>query len=144
MATPSFGTTSQTPTSLNHKSLAKSSARILEKAREMEITRRRFLLSLGTSAQAFRMQAAASLQSPLSRFEFAEPHMGTMMKIVLYTSDQTAAANSSRAAFDRIAALDHIMSDYDEGSELMQLCRAAGGPPETVSEDLWRVMAAAQ
>ena len=70
--------------------------------------------------------------------------MGAMMKIVLYASDQTAASAASRAAFDRIAALDHIMSDYDAGSELMQLCRAAGGPPESISEDLWRVMAAAQ
>jgi len=69
--------------------------------------------------------------------------MGTMMKIALYARDQTTASAASRAAFDRIAALDHIMSDYDDGSELMQLCRAAGGPPVTASEDLWRVMAAA-
>jgi len=111
----------------------------------MEITRRKFLISLGAVAEGFRTRpTAASVETSLSRFEFTEPHMGTMMKIVLYASDQAAATAASRAAFDGIAALDHIMSDYDAGSELMQLCRAAGGPPVTVSADLWRVMAAAQ
>jgi len=111
----------------------------------MEITRRRFLISVGAVARGFPDRAvAASIHSPPSRFEFTEPHMGTMMKIVLYAPDQTAATAASRAAFDRIGALDHIMSDYDAESELMQLCRAAGGPPVSISQDLWRVMAAAQ
>ena len=70
--------------------------------------------------------------------------MGTIFKIVLYASDQAAAAAASRAAFDRIAALDHIMSDYDETSELMRLCRAAGSPAVEISTDLCRVIAAAQ
>ena len=70
--------------------------------------------------------------------------MGTMFKIVLYAPDETTAATASRAAFDRIAALDHIMSDYDASSELMQLCRAAGGPAVSISEDLCRVMTSAQ
>jgi FAD:protein FMN transferase len=111
----------------------------------MKITRRHFLMSAGTLVAAGRTRSAtAVLQSPLSRFEFAEPHMGTMMKIVLYASDKAAATTASRAAFDRIAALDHIMSDYDESSELMQLCRGAGGPPVSISADLCRVMAAAE
>ncbi len=70
--------------------------------------------------------------------------MGTLVKIVLYAPDEPSATAASRAAFDRIAALDHIMSDYDADSELMQLCRFAGGPALSISEDLWRVMAAAQ
>jgi thiamine biosynthesis lipoprotein len=36
------------------------------------------------------------------------------------------------------------MSDYKPTSELMQLCARAGGPPVAVSEDLFRVLAAAQ
>jgi thiamine biosynthesis lipoprotein len=70
--------------------------------------------------------------------------MGTMFRIVLYAPDENSAATASRAAFARIAALDHIMSDYDDSSELMQLCRAAGGPAVEASEDLYRVIAAAQ
>jgi thiamine biosynthesis lipoprotein len=116
-----------------------------KKVGQMKITRRHFLTSLGALAQGFYTKvAAASARSLLSRFEFSEPHMGTMIKIVLYAPDHGGATAASRAAFDRIAALDHIMSDYDDGSELMQLCRAAGGPPLSISQDLWRVMATAQ
>ena len=49
--------------------------------------------------------------------------MGTIFRIVLYAPDPAAAAKASRAAFDRIQALDNIMSDYKPGSELRQLCR---------------------
>ena len=70
--------------------------------------------------------------------------MGTIIRIVLYAPDATAADKASRAAFDRVAALDNAMSDYNPDSELMRLCRAAGGPPVKVSEDLFQVLAAAQ
>lgn len=66
--------------------------------------------------------------------------MGTRFRIVLYAPDASAARRAARAAFDRIAKLDDIMSDYRANSELMSLCRAAGGPPVKVSEDLFRVL----
>jgi len=78
------------------------------------------------------------------RFTFSEAHMGTIFRIVLYAPDGTAAQKASRATFERITALEDTMSDYKPDSELMQLCRAAGGPPVKVSEDLFRVLAAAQ
>ena len=78
------------------------------------------------------------------RFTFSEAHMGTMFRIVLYAPDATTAEKASRAAFDRIAALDNTMSDYKPDSELMRLSRGAGGPPAKVSEDLFQVLAAAQ
>ena len=55
--------------------------------------------------------------------------MGSEFKIVLYTNDDATARRASRAAFDRIAALDAALSDYDPESELMRLCDRAGGPP---------------
>src|SRR3954470_21407717 len=48
----------------------------------------------------------------LSRFEFVETHMGCAFKIVLYSKDAPAARSASRAAFDRIGALDATLSDY--------------------------------
>jgi thiamine biosynthesis lipoprotein len=80
----------------------------------------------------------------LTRFEFSEIHMGTRFRIVLYARDQPAARRASRAAFSRIRALDNTMTDYQPGSELMQLSHRAGGPPVKVSKDLFRVLAAAQ
>jgi thiamine biosynthesis lipoprotein len=70
--------------------------------------------------------------------------MGTVFKIVLYASEKSTANRATEAAFYRIAALDHIMSDYEPSSELMQLCQQAGGHPVKVSDDLYRVLNAAQ
>src|SRR5579863_7220506 len=113
-------------------SRAGSSARMRKVS--MRLTRRHFLITAGSLASgSLALEARAR---SLLRFEFRELHMGTIFKIVLYAPDQPSASAGSRAAFDRIAALDHIMSDYDESSELMQLCRAAGGPAISISDDL--------
>ncbi len=80
----------------------------------------------------------------LIRYEFSQAHMGTLFRIVLYAPDAATASTASNAAFDRIAKLDDTMSDYRPSSELRSLCRAAGGPPVRVSEDLYRVLAASQ
>jgi thiamine biosynthesis lipoprotein len=76
----------------------------------------------------------------LSRFEFVETHMGCAFKIVLYSTDAPAARSASRAAFDRIAALDNVLSDYQAESELSRLGLKAGGGPVPVSADLFDVL----
>src|SRR5437870_3154945 len=93
------------------------------------------LCALGL-AVATSVASAESLQ----RFTFTEPHMGTRFKLVLYAADEATATKAAKAAFARVAALDHIMSDYKPASELMQLCQKAGGEPVPVSEDLFRVL----
>lgn len=80
----------------------------------------------------------------LARFTYTEPHMGTRFKIILYAPDEAAANRAAKAAFERIATLDSIMSDYRPTSELMQLCKKAGGDPVRVSEDLWHVLGRSQ
>lgn len=82
---------------------------------------------------------AGPVASP-ARWEFAESHMGSEFKIVLYSPDGSAARRASRAAFDRIAALDAALSDYQPDSELMRLCDRAGGPPVVVGDDLWTIL----
>ena len=80
----------------------------------------------------------------LTRFAFTEPHMGTTFRITLYASDRATADRAARAAFERIAALDAMMSDYKPDSELMRLCHKAGGEPVRVSEELFFVLSKAQ
>ena len=70
--------------------------------------------------------------------------MGTLVKITVYTSDESSAAKAFRAAFDRIADLDRILSDYKPDSELNQLTAKAVGHPAHVSKDLLTVLAASQ
>ncbi len=78
------------------------------------------------------------------RFEFTEPHMGTAFTLVLYSPDEALARRASRAAFERIRALDAALTDYDPASELMRLCDHAGGPPVAASPDLFAVMSRAK
>src|SRR5579872_3183618 len=77
------------------------------------------------------------------RFEYTEPHMGTQFQIIVYAADKDTADKAARAAFDRIAELDAIMSDYKDSSELMKLCAKAGGDPVPVSDDLFFVLSKA-
>jgi thiamine biosynthesis lipoprotein len=70
--------------------------------------------------------------------------MGTRFKIILYARNKELAVRAANAAFERVAELDGIMSDYRETSELMRLCHRAGGGPVSVSADLFRVLERAQ
>ena len=76
----------------------------------------------------------------LSRFEFNEPHMGTLFSITLYAPDADAATVAAEAAFRRVAKLDRMMTDYDPKSELMQLCRRPVGEPTQVSPELFEII----
>lgn len=80
----------------------------------------------------------------LSRFEFAEVHMGTQFKIILYAKDERLARRAAQAAFQRIARLDAIMSDYNEASELSRLCHNTPHKPVRISDDLFHILAISQ
>jgi thiamine biosynthesis lipoprotein len=83
-------------------------------------------------------------RTDLQRFEAVEPHMGTLVRITLYAAGEPAATAAFRAAFDRIRALDRILSDYQPDSELNRLTTTAVRRPVGVSEDLFAVLAASQ
>ena len=80
----------------------------------------------------------------LNRFEFKQPHMGTLFTITLYAPDEAKARAATDAAFAKIGALDRMMTDYDPESELMQLCRRPVGEPAQVSEELFEVLEKSQ
>lgn len=89
---------------------------------------------------AHRVETGAELR----RFEFQQPHMGTLFTIKLYARDRASALTGAEAAFARIAALDRMMTDYDPESELMQLCRRPVGEPTRVSEELFYILQESQ
>jgi thiamine biosynthesis lipoprotein len=80
----------------------------------------------------------------LQRYEFQQPHMGTMFSITLYAPDEMKAREASDAAFTKVSDLDRTMSDYDPESELMQLCRKPFGQPVRVSAELFDVLQKSQ
>jgi len=97
-----------------------------------------WLLGVGVSG-------AAAGQPDLERFQFTRTEMAVPVKIVLYAPDDAAASRAADVAFSRIRQLNGILSDYDPDSELRRLGSAAAeGKAVPVSEDLWRVLSAAQ
>lgn len=88
----------------------------------------------------------SSADLALERFAYEQPQMGVPFRIVLYASNETQAAAAARAAFDRIAELNSIMSDYETDSELSELSRSSeeGSPEVPLSADLWNVLSRAQ
>lgn len=74
------------------------------------------------------------------RFEYSEAAMGVRARIVLYAEDEASARLAAESAFNRIARLEDVMSDYRQDSELMRLCRQSGGPPVRVSRELFYIL----
>jgi thiamine biosynthesis lipoprotein len=87
-----------------------------------------------------QQEPARQEEERLVRFEFEETHMASPFKIVLYSTDQATARRASREAFNRIAELDRILSDYDPESELSKLSGTAGKRPVQVSDQLFDVL----
>ena len=83
--------------------------------------------------------------APLQRFEFEQAQMGLPFHLSLYAESETQAEAAARAAFARVAELNHVFSDYEDDSELTLLSRTSGsGRAVPVSEELWRLLNVAQ
>ena len=57
--------------------------------------------------------------------------MGTLFRIKLYAENENSAQRAFRAAFDRIAELDSILSDYQPQSELSAITDEGRRPSGT-------------
>lgn len=79
-------------------------------------------------------------RADLCRYEYTHIIMGVEARIVLYSENERTASRAARAAFDRMNDLDAVLSDYRRESELMRVCRASGGPPIHVSDDLFGIL----
>lgn len=93
-------------------------------------------LEVGAESTAKRTPVPAELY----RFEYKQVHMGVQARLVLFARDSSTAERGARSAFDRIAELDAVMSDYRLDSELMHLVNRSGEGPVPVSGDLFHVL----
>lgn len=96
---------------------------------------------MGVSCAFALAPARAGGQLPRP-FEFTQVHMGLPVRILLHASDEGRAQAAATAAFERIAALDRMMSDYRPDSELRRL-EGASRHWTPVSPDLLEVLTAA-
>jgi thiamine biosynthesis lipoprotein len=71
--------------------------------------------------------------------------MAVPWKITVYARDHEAGAAAVAAALAEVERLEKVLSDYDPESELTRLSAQAPMPePVAVSDDLWRVLVAAE
>ncbi len=81
----------------------------------------------------------------LQKFVYEKAEMGLPFRVSLYAADPATAKAAADAAFERIAFLNTVFSDYEPDSELSRLSRSAGrGQPVPVSATLWKVLVRAQ
>lgn len=81
----------------------------------------------------------------LTRYSFERAAMGVPFRLTFYATDQALAQSASDAAFDHVATLNSILSDYEPESELSRLSRTAGsGKTIPVSQALWQVLESSQ
>ena len=96
---------------------------------------------MGTLVVGLIWMSSWALAQSQERFTFAEPHLGTIVEITLYASEDTVANDAAKAAFRRVKELDQIFSDYKTDSETMRLCESAGsGRAVKVSPELFHVI----
>ena len=94
----------------------------------------------GCAPRANEPRAKAALE----RHEYVQGLMGVQVRLVMYTTDEETAKTAAKSAFERVAELEGVMSDYQRDSELMQLCDKAGDGPVRVSPELFDILEYAQ
>lgn len=93
----------------------------------------------------FFMPPAISAElAELKKYHFSEAHLGTDVHLVFYSDRPEQAESLAQRCFQRVQALDAVLSDYQPYSELSQLCRKPIGKAHPVSKDLFAVIARAQ
>lgn len=104
---------------------------------------RRWLIILLSLFGAVMLPGLAGCSPTLSRHEFTRVAMGVRTRVVVYAPSEARAETAAAAAFDRIAAIEEIMSDYRPRSELSRLGETSGFAVE-VSEELFEILGEAQ
>lgn len=89
------------------------------------------------------LASAAFGEETLQRFVYEKAEMGLPFRITLYAADEAKAQAAANAAFERIAQLNSVLSDYDPESEISRLSRTYN-QDVALSTDLWNVLERAQ
>lgn len=70
--------------------------------------------------------------------------MGVEVRILGWAEDEEAARRAACRAFERIAAIEDVASDWRASSEVSRLCAGAVGVDVPVSDDLFEMLACAR
>lgn len=83
----------------------------------------------------------AQVHGQENRYEFEKGLMGSPFRIIVYSASDSLAQQAARVGFSRIEALNEILSDYRDGSEINRLSAQSGTKKWVrVSDDLYKVL----
>ena len=112
--------------------------------RERSKAVRKTALQVAAATLMLAMFFAASVVHA-ERHEYSRPLMGMAFRIIVHSEDEAKTKRAAKAAFDRVAVLNQIMSDYEPESELSKLSNLAGsGKAAKISDELCSVLDRAQ
>jgi thiamine biosynthesis lipoprotein len=109
----------------------------------------RFFLPTGLLVAATLLAPAGAGSSPaasgdLVRYESYLEAMGGVYTVVVYGTDRSKLEAAVNAAFEEIARLDQLLSNYKPTSEWSEVNRMASARPVRVPDELYRLLAACQ
>ena len=84
--------------------------------------------------------SAVSDQRTRNRYQFARVLMGSRCVITLEAPSEPEAAQAAARAFDEIARIEAVLSDYNPRSEAMRVMRASPGQGHPISDTLLDVL----
>lgn len=102
------------------------------------------LLSVFSCAAQEKKTTISATKAEVVRFYFAEPHLGTVVRIVFYADNKDFAEQLAQRCFKRVTKLNAVLSDYSTKSEVSELCSKTIGVAHQVSNELFTVIAKAQ
>jgi thiamine biosynthesis lipoprotein len=95
----------------------------------------------GLLLAVYSASSAAAPELTMQMFHKQKYIMGTVFEVVVYDASAAHADQVMDAALEEIVRLDWVMSDYKPDSELSSLNRTAHFQAQSVSPDLYRVIA---
>ncbi|QOI99446.1 MAG: FAD:protein FMN transferase [Phycisphaeraceae bacterium] len=78
------------------------------------------------------------------RHDFARVRMGVEARVSVYSADREGALEAASIAFDEIARLEQVFSDYRPSSDLSRLAASPAGDLVEVPPDLFEILALAR
>ncbi|MFC4992984.1 FAD:protein FMN transferase [Rubritalea tangerina] len=80
----------------------------------------------------------------LERYQYAEAHIGTTVRLVFYLDDEDQADALAAQCYAKLKVLELVLSDYKAESEVRKLCALPIGEAHPVSGALFDVLERAQ
>ncbi len=82
----------------------------------------------------------AKYTAEIQQYQYTQLHLGVQVRILVFAEKETVAQEAARSAFQRIATLEDIFSNYRPTSELSHLVTTSYNKSSKVTKELFMVL----